>query len=55
MSAPLADLVRTAVDWTLDVIWDVTLPMSSRCPVCAFWRGVLGGIAATLIALWVVT
>lgn len=27
----------------LDLVWDVTEPLSGTCPVCAFWRGVLLG------------
>jgi hypothetical protein len=32
-----------ALDRLLDLVWDVTEPVSGRCPVCAFWRGVLAG------------
>jgi hypothetical protein len=54
MSAPLADLRARVVDRVLDFVWDVTLPVSTRCPVCAFWRGVLAGIGLTLLAFWIV-
>jgi hypothetical protein len=48
--ARLAKAWAAAVDRTLDLLWDVTLPVSTRCPVCAFWRGVaLGGVSMLVI------
>lgn len=44
MYKPLVDLARDATEHVLDFIWDVTLPMSSTCPVCAFWRGIAIGV-----------
>lgn len=52
MYARLVDLAERLLDRALDAIWDVTLPMSSRCPVCAFWRGVLLGMLSTLFLVW---
>jgi hypothetical protein len=55
MYARLAKAWDRMVDKVLDVLWDVTLPLSSRCPVCAFWRGVLfGAVLWSLVALWTV-
>lgn len=52
MFARLADLSARAIDRVLDFLWDVTLPVSTRCPVCAFWRGVLMGVLWTLAVFW---
>jgi hypothetical protein len=46
--ARLAKAWDRLVDATLDFIWDMTLPVSTKCPVCAFWRGVLLGVLSTL-------
>lgn len=35
----------------LDRLWDLTLPVSGTCPVCAFYRGLLGGIIVGM-SLW---
>lgn len=44
MYKQLVDKLRPAIDATLDFIWDATLPLSTKCPVCAFWRGVGIGV-----------
>jgi hypothetical protein len=54
MFARLAKAWDRLVDKVLDFVWDVTLPVATRCPVCAFWRGVLLGILWTLTVLWAV-
>lgn len=33
-----------------DLAWGLTLPLSSRCPVWAFWRGALLGALVMLLA-----
>jgi hypothetical protein len=40
-----------ALDRLLDGIWDVTEPLAGRCPVCAFWRGVLYGIVVGVLVM----
>jgi hypothetical protein len=52
MYARLADLGRRALDRALDLVWDYTLPVSTKCPVCAFWRGVLLGWVSGLVVAW---
>jgi hypothetical protein len=52
VSARLAKAWARLVDVVLDTLWDVTLPLSSRCPVCAFWRGVLLGTVTGLLVAW---
>jgi hypothetical protein len=52
MFARLAKLGARVLDRALDLLWDITMPVASKCPVCAFWRGVLAGIAATVAASW---
>lgn len=53
MFARLAKAWDRLVDTALDTVWDLTLPLSSRCPVCAFWRGVLfGAVLWSLVMLW---
>lgn len=32
------------VDRVLDKLWEVTLPLAGRCPVCAFYKGVAIGL-----------
>jgi hypothetical protein len=39
------------VNWLLDRIWDVTLPLASPCSVCAFWRGVAVGTGVSALAM----
>jgi len=52
MSARLAKAWAGLVDSALDLIWDMTLPVSTKCPVCAFWRGVLLGVLSGLAVAW---
>jgi hypothetical protein len=50
-------LARDLLDGALDAVWDVTLPLSGTCPVCAFWRGFVLGcvlIAGALLVKQVV-
>lgn len=53
MSGRFAELAHRLRERTLDLIWDLTLPVSSECPVCAFWRGVLAGSVVGLVTYWV--
>ena len=53
MSARLAELAKRLRERALDLIWDMTLPVSSECPVCGFWRGVLLGVVVTILFSWV--
>jgi predicted hydrocarbon binding protein len=53
MSGRLAELAHRLRERVLDLIWDATLPVSSECPVCAFWRGVLAGAIAVWLTYWV--
>lgn len=52
MRARLVELYREAMDRALDLLWDATLPVSTKCPVCAFWRGVLLGILSAMAVVW---
>ena len=46
--------MKWLVDKALDLLWDVTLPVSGECPVCGFWRGVgIGFVAGALIGAWI--
>ena len=41
--------LQAAADRALDLIWDVTERIGGTCPVCAFYRGVLVGIALCVL------
>lgn len=34
----------------LDKLWDLTLPLSGTCPVCAFYRGLLCGVILSQVS-----
>lgn len=43
-------MLNKICDRALDWLWDATLPLSSRCPVCAFWRGFALGVLIGAVA-----
>lgn len=45
-------MLARALDRFLDVAWDWTLAVSTKCPVCAFWRGVFIGVVGVFVFDW---
>lgn len=41
------------LDRLIDLVFDITEPLSGTCAICAFWRGVLGGVLVTAFVVWV--
>ena len=47
-----ADMFKRLLEGAIDVMFAVTEPVCGTCPVCAFWRGVVGGAVVTVILVW---
>jgi hypothetical protein len=41
--------LKDALDFALDVLFELTDPVAGDCPVCAMWRGIAIGVIASVV------